>query len=49
MEGTSFALTPIINQLLTGDAFPVVTKEVAKRAVVAHEETSKRLGKQLLT
>lgn len=40
-KGTYLVPTLIAYQLLTGEVFPTVTREVAKRAVVAHNETLK--------
>lgn len=40
-KGTFLVPTLIAYQLLTGEVFPEVTREVAKKAVVAHEKTLK--------
>jgi len=44
-KGTFLVPTLIAYQLLTGDVFPAVTREVAKRAVGAHEKTLKAAKK----
>jgi imidazolonepropionase-like amidohydrolase len=44
-KGTFLVPTLIAYQLLTGDVFPAVTREVAERAVTAHEKTLKAAKK----